>query len=141
MHAEEMNCIHDYILTSYEIRSKKDIVLKAELYEGGGSPNSDDGQLLPMKRAHIVFSDIVAYQFTDDAFEAGTILDDIVELDLQKFIEENGKLFKDSFNHWIASDNALALLTEKDLHAFMIPSILGMCGWVLCKSYRVEYIH
>ncbi len=119
--------IHDNILLGYEVTSQKEIILKTEYTDRGRHELTD-----------VIFTGIVAYQFTDDCFEAGTILNEIVDIDLETFVAEDSSLFKDSFNHWIAAENALTLLKQKALHNYAITTSLGMYGWVLCKSYELK---
>ncbi len=121
--------IHDNFLLGYEVTPKKEIIFKTECAEGNDNkPEFTD----------IIFSGVVAYKFTDDAFEGGSILDSIDEVSLENFIAENGNQFQGSYNYWIASENALTLLKEKNLRCYAIATSIGMHGWVLCKSYLLK---
>jgi hypothetical protein len=128
---EKTMYLHDSLLIGYEITSRKNIIIKTEYRENNADANTVKGRTL------VTFSGIVAYQFIDDAFEAGTILDGINEIEPQRFLNGNRKRFENSYNHWVASDHALELFKQKDLHVYEILSSLGMYGWVLSKSYQV----
>lgn len=119
--------IHDNYLLGYEVTPKKEIIFRTEYSEGDRSEFTD-----------VIFSGIVAYQFTDDAFEGGSTIYAIDEIDLELFLAEQAGQFKNTYNDWIASENALQKLKDKGLHYYAISTSIGMHGWVLCKSYLLK---
>jgi hypothetical protein len=93
----------------------------------------------PSEFTDVVFHDVVAHCF--DCVLAGNILFDIVEVDIETLVRDNGDLFETSWRYgWppVEYDGDLIVLVSAlisgSVRGYSISSSYGLSGWVLAGS-------
>lgn len=125
--------IHDNSLLGYEVdAAKQKITLRTEFIEASTSEKTD-----------VIFSDVIAYHFVNDSFS--TILYGIKEIDSNQIVMENWMAFEEGWKssgwpgEWATSkEKASAYISQNSIQGFSIESSIGMSGWVLAKSMRIQ---
>jgi hypothetical protein len=125
--------LHDNYLVAYEVRCEaREIKLYAR--------RTADGR----GRA-VVFSDVEAYDFQNDAF--GNIISSLEEVSAERLIAEFSSQIAESYRlagapgPWAADlASAPQVLAAKGVCGFILSSSYGFSGWVLAKEASVTQL-
>jgi len=124
--------IHDSRIVSYEVDGEmRRIVFHTRFEEGTAS-----------ERADVIFESVLAYRFERDDF--GNILFGIDEVGVRELVEENRVLFESESKYawpgfWNTSpESSIEYFESKGARAFVISASLGLEGWVVAASCKVE---
>ena len=130
----DLPSIHDHTLLSYRVS------LNAGEIALCTTPDSPSC-LEPVGFREVIFEGCEAHYFQYAI--TGTILGWLIEIPLDRFINEHGAQFDDGFRQgawpswWRGSAiQALSYLSKRDQHVFEISSSYGFDGWVIARSVR-----
>jgi hypothetical protein len=126
--------IHDNELIRYTVDSQARTIRLETAYPHSNSP----------ELTNVEFGGVSAYHFENGSFELGTILFGIEEINAGDFIERYSDLFLAGRpncwpGEWNKSNATMLLHIETSgLRAWTIDSSIGLCGWVLAKSFSLS---
>lgn len=130
--SDQVRSVHDNVINSYEVFCKRrEVVFKTEY------PHE------PRELTNVIFSGLVAYEFKHDS-ELGTIIFDFEVTSPMRIYKENWEMIRAGLpfgwpGKWAAHESsAEAYFAEKGIKGWCLSASLGMSGWILAMSMRIE---
>jgi hypothetical protein len=120
--------VHDNHLVAYSVLAKeRQIRFQTEFRDRE-----------PREFTEVVFDGVLAYDFENDLF--GTIIFDILEVDLANFLEDHAAAFENGWrNGWPRGwepqkESISAYMTRLEMKTFVLSSSYGMHGWIIARG-------
>ena len=126
--------VHDHKLLGYDVDHRGRTIRLQTVFD----------ESVPSEFIDVIFSGVVAYSFTNDTLELGTILFGIDEVSAATLVADNEEMFESGRRFGWPGDwnrsvqEAQEHLQSASIKGFEISASLGLSGWVLAKSVRHE---
>jgi hypothetical protein len=120
--------VHDYEVTGYDVDGVgRTLTLHAEL------PWREQ-----IQRVSIRFEGVELHYLIGYRYGAQNVLFDVEEVDLAALVASNGVFLATEWVGFRDEAEALARLRRDGIRAWNVESSVGLSGWVLAQSCRVE---